>query len=113
MNKTVEHIISILSRYRLSFQNEKELQAHIEKLFLSNNISFKREYNLGEKGIIDFYIDGLGIEIKTKGQKKSIYRQCRTYTEHNEIKSLLLISSNAVFLPDTLNDKPIFTYRLE
>lgn len=112
MEKTINKILSIIHNYKFHFSNEKELQNHIYKLLTENGIHIEREYSLDDKGIVDFFIDGIAFEIKIKGQKKAIYRQCREYLEHPSVKCIVLISSFSLSLPNEIEGKPCYTYRL-
>lgn len=112
MEKFIIKVLAILNNYSFQFDNEKELQELLFNVFQKHKIPFEKEYNLGKDGIIDFFYRGVGIEVKIKGQKKSIYRQCRRYAENDEIKALILLSSNSVFLPDKINDKDVYTQKI-
>ena len=110
--KIINEILSLIDQYKIIFKDEKDLQQKIEKILNSNNIEFQREHDLGDLGIVDFFKDGVAFEIKIKGQKKAIYRQCRRYLEHDSVKSLVLITSFAMGFPNEIEGKPCYLYRL-
>ena len=108
----INKILATIDQYKFYFQNEKDLQSKIEKILLENKIKISREHSLDNKGVVDFFYEGVAFEIKIKGQKKSIYRQCRDYLSHPSVKALVLISSFNMSLPKEIEGKPCFTYRL-
>lgn len=108
----INRVISILRQYSFSFNNEKVLQETIADLLLKEGIALTREYRLDPYGIVDIFIDGVAFEIKIKGQKKAIYRQCRDYALHNDVKAVVLLTAYAMGLPDMLEGKPAFVYSL-
>lgn len=110
--KTIVNILSIIDNYKFFYRNEKELQKQIEDIFISKKINYQREYSFGELGIVDFFINGVAFEIKIKGSKMAIYRQCKRYTESPEVKALVLISGLSMGFPEEINNKPCYYYRL-
>jgi hypothetical protein len=111
--QTVERIVGVLNSRRLNLSSEKELQKEIELLFWKNNIPFTREYRLDNKNIPDFFVDGVAIEVKIKGQKaKTIYKQCERYCQFEETKALLLITSRSMGFPEQINGKDCYYYSL-
>lgn len=108
----IDEVLRAIDQYKIIFKDEKDLQRKIEKILKNSNIEFKREHDLGELGIVDFFKDGVAFEIKIQGQKKSIYRQCKKYLEHDTVKSLVLISSFAMGFPNEIDGKKCYFYRL-
>jgi hypothetical protein len=100
-------IVYILSKHRFFFSNEKQLQEQIGNILSLYFKEVKREYRLNEKSIIDFFISGIGIEIKTKGSAQDIYRQCKRYCEFDKIKSLILIGTRNYPISDFCNKKVV------
>ena len=112
MLKKINKIGELLSQYKFNLSSEKRLQAEIEQVLTDNGIDYEREYHLGEYGFVDFFIEGIAVEIKTKGKVKAIYRQCRGYCEHEDVKSLILVTNTSMGLPDEINNKPCFVLNL-
>jgi len=100
----MEHIIDILQSYTFTVNDEKYLQSEISEVFRMEGIIFEKEVMLST-GIIDFVVDGIGIEIKIKQQPMSIYRQLERYLEDDRVKEILLASVKTVTLPETINGK--------
>lgn len=101
----MKEIIKILSGKKFSLQYEKELQSEIYQA-LSEATHTLREYPLDSKNIIDFYCDGIGIEVKIKGNRKTIYKQCLRYCAFDDIKALILVTNRAMGFPTSINSKP-------
>lgn len=108
----ISKIISTISKARLPVQNEKELQLAIEKLLDENKIVFDREFRLDEKSIPDFFIDGIAIEIKIKGNAKKIYKQCERYCSFDKVKSLILVTNRSMGFPEEINGKSCYVIKL-
>lgn len=72
----------------------------------------EREVALGDGDIIDMMVGGVGIEVKIKGQKRAIYRQCKRYCMHERVRELVLATSVATGFPQYINGKPIYVANL-
>lgn len=111
---TVEETISVLSKARLPLQNEKILQAEIAKIIPEFIPERRLAGCLGTLGIIDFYHlrNSIGVEVKIKGGRKAIYRQCEQYCRSYEISSLILVTNRAMGLPPEIHGKPCYVVNL-
>eukprot|EP01037_Dinobryon_pediforme_P011468 gene11468-11562_t len=67
-----------LKNARFILTDEKKLQAQIMER-LEGYMDIEREYRLSPKDVIDFFGNGIGIEVKIKGSAKEIYRQLERY----------------------------------
>lgn len=105
-------IMAILKRYRLPLSDEKRLQEEIEEKLEEHGVEFVREHRLSAADIPDFMVGSLAIEVKIKGSKLSIYKQVERYAQHEEVKSLLLITNVATGFPPTVNGKPAYVFNL-
>jgi len=112
INNKIQQVYNHLIQFQYLLTSEKQLQNAIENSFKKNNVSYEREKNLTPFGKVDFFINGIAIEVKIKGQKKSIYRQCRDYCQHPEVEGLMLLTSVAMALPETIDNKPIIVFSL-
>lgn len=108
----MQSIIKIISSHRFPLEKEKETQASIESRFVENGISYSREHILDKNNIPDFFIDGIAIEIKIKGNAKSIYKQCERYCQFDEVKSLILATNRSMGFPKEINGKPCYFINL-
>jgi hypothetical protein len=109
---TAQEIIKLLSVVRFDVHDEKHTQEQIEKVFSDNKISFHREYKLDAKNIPDFFIDGIAIELKIKGEKKKIYRQCDRYCQFDQVKELILVTNRSMGFPQEINGNPCYVLNI-
>lgn len=113
MKDQVETILGIIKSKRLSLNTEKELQKELEQLFDEKGLEgIEREYAFDKNNIVDFFWDGLAIEVKIKGSKPAIYKQCERYCEQEEVKSLLLITNRTMGFPEQINKKDCYAYSI-
>jgi len=112
MQEKIQEIFKVLKSRSLPITTEKEVQLEIEKLFTEKKISFEREYRFDNKNIVDFFVNGIAIEVKIKGVKKAVYKQCERYCEFNETKALILVTNLTMGFPEQLNGKDCYYYSL-
>lgn len=101
-------IAHILRQGRFALEDEKVTQSIIESKLIAAGIrKFKREYRFDKNNIVDFFFEetGIAIEVKIKGSKMEIYRQCKRYAEFDTVKELILLTNKAVALPPNINNK--------
>jgi hypothetical protein len=53
-------------------------------------------------------VGGVGMEVKIKGSKREMYRQCERYCLHERVSALILATNVATGMPATINGKPVF-----
>lgn len=106
----INQLFSILGKQRFSLENEKETQREMAQLLNMHGIAHTREFALDKKSVIDFMLPehGIGIEVKIKGGKKAIYRQCERYCQFDEIKSIILVTSKSMGMLQEINNKPVY-----
>ncbi len=106
----IENIIKILSVQKLPLQNEKISQSEIYKILLQNGIDSLREYHLDAQNIPDFYLpeSGIAIEVKIKGGRQEIYKQCKRYCEFESVKQLILLTNRSMGFPSKISEKPCY-----
>lgn len=112
MEKLITDILSVLRSRAFSITTEKELQAEIEKAFIKEGVEFEREYRLDNKNIVDFFIDGVAVEVKIKGAKKAVYKQCERYCSFDETKALVLVTNLTMGFPKQINGKDCYYHSL-
>ncbi|MFW6029518.1 MAG: hypothetical protein ACOCRO_04620 [Halanaerobiales bacterium] len=99
-------IISALKEIRVNVVKEEYiLQEMIAKEFENANISYKKEYKLGPRKRIDFFLEpGIGIEVKKgKPNKRTTIKQLKRYTEVEKIKMLILVVERNLSIPEKIN----------
>ena len=105
-------IVTLLRGKRLRLDNEKLLQAQVADVLAAGQIKATREVRLAPGDIIDVLAGAVGIEIKIKGQRRAIYRQCERYCGHKSIEALILITNAAMGMPASINGKPVLVVSL-
>lgn len=106
----IKGLVTSLRKRRFIYQNEKDLQAGVETILKEDGFDFVRECQLGDAGIIDFFVGGfLGIEIKIKGSPSEVARQLLRYAGREEIRGLVLVTGRSLLssLPSELLGKPL------
>lgn len=109
-----KEIVVAISKKRFTLSTEKDIQAEMMDLLTSKlDTSIQREFHFDDKNIIDFFIDNsIGIEVKIKGNRKDIYRQCVRYCKFESLKVLILATTAAMGMPSIINNKPIIIINL-
>lgn len=108
-------IIQALRSKRFPVENEKVLQAEIGK-HLAERFSgchILREFELDSLNIIDFLLERqIGIEVKIKGAKREIYRQCERYLNFDQVKVFILVTNLSMGFPEEINGKSCYVVKL-
>jgi hypothetical protein len=105
---TLTEVFRQLQNVKFSLHSEKVLQGELS----ARLVKFMPEYHLNERNIIDFYCDGIGIEVKIKGSKRRIYEQIRRYCEFEQVEKLIVLTSKSIGLPEKINNRPVFVINL-
>lgn len=108
----IQSILFHLRRKRFELQNEKSLQLQMFDFLKPIFPEIQREFILDKKNTIDFLLFGIGMEVKIKGSKMSIYKQCERYCKFEEIKSLILITNRSMGFPESINGKDCYVLNL-
>lgn len=109
---TPREIVNFIQCRRWPLTDEKTLQAAMAEELARAGVEASREVNLGDGDIIDFVIGDVGVEVKIKGQRRAIYRQCERYCQHEEIRSLVLATNAAMGMPSDINGRSILVASL-
>ena len=104
--------ISVLRSLKFPLGSEAECQQAMAKAFLQEGLKYTKEYRFDAQNRIDFFGEGVGIEVKIKGRAKSILAQCERYCAFEELKVLIVATNRALGLPYFLNDKPVYIINL-
>lgn len=103
----ITQLHSILSKYKFSINNEKVLQQEIEAVLKDHRISYGREFFLDEQSIPDFMVEDIAIEVKIKGSKRDIYEQILRYSKHEDVNSVLLVTTKDIGNPPLYDNKKL------
>ena len=109
---TPADVSALLGRYRLPVDTEAALQAEIEQVLTTNEITFEREVEIAPGDRIDFLVGSVGVEVKIKGAKRAILRQCERYAACDRLEGLVLVTAVALGFPDTIEGKPVALHSL-
>ncbi len=112
MSDIVVTVFKYLSSSKFDLTDEKRTQEGIATILSAAGVQHQREHRLSDSDIIDFYLDGIGIEVKLKGTKKNIYRQLRRYAIHPDIRALILLTNVSMGLPGEIEGKPVYFLKL-
>lgn len=88
----IEAIRSALTGLKVMPDNEKRLQEWIAERLTACGISFKREVRCG-KGLVDFVVGRMAVEVKTAGSELMVVRQLLGYLEDRRFTCGLIIST--------------------
>lgn len=106
-------IAALLKGRRIFITDEKAVQRQLGVALVA--LPFDAEVPVAG-GRIDFLERpaGLGIEVKVKGgiSARVIYRQLEGYADDPRIKELLLITSKACRMPETIKGKRVSVFSL-
>lgn len=117
MNETSEKLYRLtrtLSTLRIPLTgSEYQLHDCIAAALCSGGFVIRHEEKLGPRCRIDFWVDGIGIEVKRgKPQKAALIRQCSRYLTSDRLEALILVLDTSVSLPRELEGKPLITFGL-
>src|SRR4051812_24817436 len=109
----IETIVGLIRSTRLDLSSEKRAQADLEEAFKRAGIAFEREVRLTDLEIVDFMVEGIGIELKLRqAGKKAVYKQLCRYARHPRVESLLLASNLSMGLPPSIEGKDAYFVKL-
>lgn len=103
----LQQLFDFLSSIKIPHASESEMQQTIEKALTQGGYQFSREHRLSDKDVIDFLVDGVGIECKVKGQPMAIHRQAERYLRHDEVEAIIIVTAKHMGTPGLYNEKPI------
>lgn len=67
---------------------------------------------MDKNNIVDFFIEGIAIEVKTQGRLIEIYKQCKRYCSFDQVTSLILLTNQSMAFPREINNKPTYLIKL-
>ena len=86
-----------------------ELHQAIALALNASGIAYDREYRLGPRNRIDFFLSGgIGIEAKRgKPNRKAVLHQLERYASYASITGLIVVIEASIVLPLVLSGKPL------
>lgn len=109
-------VTTLLSRYRIMGLAEAIVQDQIERALRKEGVAFEREVELAPGDRIDFMIEGVGVEVKTKGTRAQIIRQLARYIRNDRIEEIVLAATSRRVLagmPDEITGTPVTKHLLQ
>lgn len=107
----LEDLRTLLGSHRFQVQDEKMLQAGIERVLREASFPFEREVELTPRSRVDFLLCGVvGVEVKISGLPNDVLRQLARYAEVPRIEGLVLVTTRmtlAARMPSELAGKPL------
>lgn len=89
-------------------RSEAELQAWIERLLVSHQISHQREASLPGVGRPDFLVGRFAVEVKVGGSRMELIRQVQRYATSPAVDGVLVVTTRLSHrLPATLAGKRV------
>lgn len=89
---------------------EEEMHNCIALALLQAGFAFTREYELGPRERVDFFLDcGIAIECKVDGGTQEVGRQLLRYAAAPQVTALILATARARhrMIPEIIGDKPV------
>jgi len=112
--RRVEQLVEILRSIRFPFLTE-EAQIHeiIANALKEAKLDYTHEYKLGTHARIDFFVDGVGIEIK-KGRvsRAALLVQLRKYAVYDVLCAIIVVTQQGISLPKSICHKPIVSIHM-
>lgn len=110
-------IANHLTRFAYRYSSEVALHESMAKVLQDNGFAFTREYVLDARNRVDFWVDGIVIEVKVDGSMSDALRQVDRYINLPQVTGVILAgtprwaSQPLVEKPDWQN-KPFEMIRL-
>lgn len=109
---TIDLFVELLKKSRLSINTEHDCKNQMAGVLKANGIRFVTEYVLDARSRLDFYLEGTAVEVKLKGSRMEIYKQCERYCAHPAVKDLVLATNRAMNMPLVINGKRVIVMNL-
>ena len=107
-DQIARNLVAFLQARRWPLSDEKALQAAIAAELAEACFAAEREVRLSATDVVDFMVEGVAVEIKIKGSKRNIYRQCARYCSHERVRALVLATNFKVGMPPERGAKPCY-----
>lgn len=110
----VQSVINALKPLRIGVITEEyDLQTAIAAALDVANIQYIRECKLGPRNRVDFFIDGIVIEVKkSKPNSRHVIEQLERYASFKQVTAIILVIEKNLDIPKTINGKPCVSFGL-
>lgn len=109
-----EEILRAISTLRTgATPGEYDLHSLVAKALAAANLPFQHEYRLAPRRRIDFFVDGVGVEIK-KGRPnaRELLLQVQRYLEADALKEIIVVTQKDTPLPARVLGKRVTSVSL-
>lgn len=109
-----EAVLSALNTLRAGATGgEYDLHKMIALALNEAGIPFVHEYRLAPRRRIDFFADGIGVEVK-KGRpdRRALISQLSRYLESEELQEMIVVMQRAVSIPEKIAGKRVICVSL-
>lgn len=100
----------VLQSYRYRYTDEASLHRAIEEVLVREHYTYLHEHSLDPANRVDFYLEGLVIEVKIDGTFATALRQVDRYCDLDAVTGVLLATtqrwSSSADIPPMLRAKP-------
>jgi hypothetical protein len=90
---TMRWLTATLAGYRIDLSTEAAAHRDIAFALLRSGTDFQHEHVLSPRDRVDFFVDGIAIEVKTQGARRNVLRQLERYAEHDQVTGLILVTA--------------------
>ena len=92
---------------------ETDIHDAIIKEFQKKNICFQHEHKLGKGRRVDFFCNGVVIEVKKlRPQKDRLIKQINRYLEVSGVTAVIIVLQKSIDIKKTMQDKPVYIISL-
>ena len=113
-SSTLNVLADILSGFSFAITCEEDLQVGVGRALERAGVVAERERKLG-RDRVDFFVDGIAVEVKIEGSLSAVTRQLHRYSEHPDVKAVLLVTTKMQHdrMPETMSGKPVRVVRVK
>jgi hypothetical protein len=110
----IQSILSALYTVRLNtVVEEYEIHNAIIDAFKEKNVSFQHEYKLCKGRRVDFYCQGVVVEVKKlRPQKTRLLKQIKRYLDVQAVTAVIVVLQKSININKTIQGKPVFIVSL-
>ena len=107
----LECLSTTIQEANIRTARESEMQTDVQEVLESLFEDVSREHRFDGRDRVDFFVDGIAIECKVNGTWTKVFEQLQRYASHDEVKSVVLITSRRKSIPpvDRVGGKPLLS----
>ena len=108
----VQTVLNVLKSINIDSTDEDFLlHQEMKAAFITADIPFQYDYNLGDGNRIDFFVfNRIGISIQTgKKKEKDVLSNLQTYSLFPQFQAIIIVMDQHMFIPKELKGKPCYS----